>query len=118
MVQKTKDKVFTAVQFFLFSAMAVFFVVCTVIAVTIAVTQYNGLKPAVVIEEPDTKPVLYVTAVSPYIFLNTKDGVKLTVLDGRLNEAEFKFSDGKEAARFLGDIAHNFEIVDYTGLYQ
>ena len=95
--------------------------VCAVVlaAVLIALLISNQKPDPEPVAQPviQEKPVLYVTAVSPYIFLNTKDGLKLTVLDGRLNEAEFKFSDGKEAARFLNDISGDFEINDYTGAF-
>ncbi|MDR2510847.1 MAG: hypothetical protein LBC77_09415 [Spirochaetaceae bacterium] len=96
------------------------------LAVCFSVYIANGLKIHIAKPEPVAqeappiaeKPVLYVTAVTPYVFLGAESGARLVTLDENLNERVFKFHSEKEAARFLGDISHNYEIADYTGLIQ
>ncbi|MDR2509881.1 MAG: hypothetical protein LBC77_04465 [Spirochaetaceae bacterium] len=108
-------KCFFAVTAFLFVAMIGVFMIRE------RQKKARVLEARQVIEAQPTateKPVLYVTAVSPDILLNTKDGIRVTVFDERLNEKIIKFSNEKEMKRFLRDISENFTVVDYTGVYQ
>jgi flagellar basal body-associated protein FliL len=82
----------------------------------IALSRHEA-APAAEEAPPPAKPVLYVTAVTPYVFLGAENGARLVTLDENLNERVFKFHSEKEAAKFLSDISLNFEIADYTGVY-
>ena len=60
------------------------------------------------------KPILYVLAISPYILLNSPDGIRLTLTDETLHKHDVIFSNGEEIARFLEDISSQFLILNYT----
>ena len=102
------------------NGLIVLIAILTLGIVAMSITHYSEMEKAKLryVKVPDPKPPLYVTAVTPYILLNTKDGIMMVTLDKNLNERVFKFSNEKETARFLSDISLNFEIVDYTGVYK
>ena len=102
------------------NGLIVLIAILTLGIVGMSITHYSEIEKVKLryVKVPDPKPTLYITAVTPYILLNTKDGIMMVTLDKNLNERVFKFSNEKETARFLSDISLNFEIVDYTGVYK